>query len=69
MFSSNARARVKVIGGLETRELQGMSLLQLRRFAHTSGAVERFTSLMGGPPEFEHASREDLIEFIRENAP
>ena len=69
MFSSSAKAKAGVVSELEARDLREMSLLALRRLAHTSGAVERFTALMGGPPEFEHADREGLIEFIRENAP
>jgi hypothetical protein len=71
MFSPSIALPAAPPGALPstTRDLRRMSLLELRKSAHSSGAVARFTQQMGGPPDLVHADAEDLIEFIRENAP
>jgi len=45
------------------------SRAELLDLARTSGAIERFTAIMGGPPEFDGCDDEDLRAFVRENAP
>jgi hypothetical protein len=42
---------------------------ELLKLAETSGAVDRFIEIMGGPPEFDGCDEDDLRAFIAENAP
>ncbi len=46
-----------------------MTLSELKELAVASGAVARFTEEMGGPPEFDFCDEDDILSFIRENAP
>jgi hypothetical protein len=45
------------------------SRAELLELAASSGAVERFIEVMGGPPEFDGCDEDDIRAFIRENAP
>jgi hypothetical protein len=45
------------------------SRAELLELAVSSGAVDRFIEIMGGPPEFDRCDDDDIREFIRENTP
>jgi hypothetical protein len=42
---------------------------ELLELAVSSGAVDRFIEIMGGPPDFDFCDEDDIRDFIRENAP
>jgi hypothetical protein len=42
---------------------------ELLKVAAISGAIERFTETMAGPPEFDGCDEDDICALIREFAP